>query len=227
VSLIDLFLNQQGESERIRELSGRIAARSEDKKIDAALRRTRADVGFLALALLAAIRLLEEKGVFSEAELFNRIARLDKADGLMDGRIDPGLLRKALGLRSKARRVRHRSRGPGAGKVHKVPEARLVEPGGKPQPEPDSARAAGRRAQARSKTLAWSEAQTPAAPVQPAAGAPAPDARAPDAESVLDAPVPEPTELSAPGLEIPDTSMDPSKLREISFDDYFGGGEQQ
>ncbi len=225
MSLIDLFLDQDAESDRIRRLSRKIATRPKKDKANAALKRTRDDVGFLALALLAAVKLMEEKGVFSEQEFISRIVSLDKIDGLMDGKIDPDQLRQALGLREGVkvtRRVKRKTR-PG-----KPPQARVIQPPREPHAKPvKRSKTAKRRRAVRSKTLAWTEpgsvpAPTPA-PV-PAAPSAVPAAVSP---KVPPPPAPEPFDMSSLELHIPDSSMDPADLGDINFDDYYGGKKKE
>jgi len=210
MSLIDLFLDQDTESDRIRRLSRKIATRPKKDKANAALKRTRDDVGFLALALLAAIKLLEEKGVFNQEEFITRIMSLDTLDGLADGKIDPEQLRQALGFRAGVRVTRRAQR---QRQSSKPPEARLVS--GPREPHPKTRKVVKRRSKPRSKTIAWKE---PEAVPAPAAPSPAPAA----------APVPpaEPVDMSVLELDIPDTSMDPATLGDINFDDYYGGAKK-
>jgi len=216
MSLIDLFLDQDAESDRIRRLSRKIATRPKKDKANAALKRTRDDVGFLALALLAAIKLLEEKGVFNEEEFMTRIIGLDTLDGLADGKIDPEQLRRALGLGAGGRVTRRARRKPRPGKP---PEARLVDPAREPHPKGLKRKVVRNQRKSRSKTLAWTEPE-PASVEAPQVAVPAAPAPSP-------APPAEPVDISSLELDIPDTSMDPAALGDINFDDYYGGGKKE
>jgi hypothetical protein len=224
MSLIDLFLDQDTESDRIRKLSRQIATRSKKDKANSALKRTRDDVGFLALALLAAVKLLEEKGVFNEEEFVSRIVSLDKIDGLMDGKIDPDQLRQALGFKpglrarrkvSKVRKVRRTSQ------ATKPPEARLIVP--PLEPHAKRTKTARKRRASRSKTLAWKESAVPA-PATPAVPA-APTA--PTIESMPAPAAPKPLEMPDMSMDLPDMSVDPATLGGINFDDYYGSDKKE
>jgi hypothetical protein len=210
MDLFDLFVTPQRESERIKRLSNQIARRAaREKGATAKIRDMESDVGLLALVVLTLIRTLSEKGLIREDEFLNRLLTLDKVDGALDGKIDPdlildhfGLARGSKGLRSTRKRVKR--------VVKRVPKQ-----DGREEYREASASAARagraerrRRSKERSRTAAFGPAGTGG---QPAAGAPEP-AAAPEMAPLED-------------LQV-DAGMDPSKLGEISFEDYFGGEKE-
>ncbi|MHC4916772.1 MAG: hypothetical protein ACYTGB_14910 [Planctomycetota bacterium] len=161
MDLLDLFLNQRGESERIRRLSRQIARKSAKKKGARKAGRSQDDLGTLALVVLTTIKLLEEKGVMSQEEFQSRLAGLDQLDGARDGKIDAETLRRALGLgtgpalaTARLKKVRRITR------KRRVREARKVreQPAERPKPSPPARPA--------SKTASFGgPAKSPSAPV--------------------------------------------------------------
>jgi len=203
MELLDLFLSPQHESDRIKRLSRQIASRSKREKANSALKRTRDDVGFLALSLLAIVRILEEKGLMTEREFLDRILSLDTMDGLADGKIEMDQLRRALGFAAG---------GAMRASAKRVPVAKEVAP---QQPGRRKKKVRVKvKSRPRSRTVQFAEPE-------PAAAAEIP---APSAAPAMEMPsAPEP--LKAPDLadvQIKGTAMDPSKLGEISYEDYFG-----
>lgn len=59
------------------------------------------DLGFVALVLMSLVGSLIEKGVIQEEDLAAHIKRLDTLDGIEDGKLNPDMLRGAMGLSRK------------------------------------------------------------------------------------------------------------------------------
>jgi hypothetical protein len=197
MELLDLFLSPQKDPERIRRLSRKIASRSKKEKSGSALKRTRDDLGFLALSVLALVKLLERKGVVSEQEFQNWIMSLDTMDGLADGKIDTDQLRRALGFNSEGQAVQQ---------SRSIPVARQVS-----SSQPRRKRKPRRVRKPRSRTAGFTEVESAAkegAKARPAAEA----ATAPAKLEVPD----------IADLEVDAGEMDPAKLGQISYEDYFG-----
>jgi hypothetical protein len=209
MDLLDLFLNQRGESERIRRLSRQIARKSGRKKAARKSGKVEDDLGTLALALLTVIKLLEEKGVISAEEFQSRLAGLDRLDGVRDGKIDAGTLRRALGL------------GAGPAQVPVASGVRQQRPSAKKRVL--EARQASRAARDSKPRKARKPAQSKPRPAPPARR----ESKTASFGGAKAPPPPAPEEIEVPEMpSMPDAGgLDPSKLGEISYEDYFGQGQ--
>ena len=106
MELYDFFFPEQAEAGHLRSIAQSIRGRSRTARNDARRSKTARveledDVGFLALALLALVGSLVEKGVLKEDELKEHILRLDQLDGVEDGKLTPDVLRGAMGFARK------------------------------------------------------------------------------------------------------------------------------
>ncbi len=200
MDLLDLFVNDSDESERLRRLSRRVTRKTTSGKSSAGRRKLREDVGFLALVQLTQVRLLIEKGLITESEFVERLLNLDRMDGAADGKIDPEMLRKALGLRMGK---------PSKSRPQGLPVARRVE-------EPKKIAAA------RSKTAAFAGAFAGAKP----GAKPRPKSKPPAPPKAEPPPQPEP-EPDLTVEAVMGTEIDPESLGKISYEDYFGAGEKE
>lgn len=200
MDFLDLFATQPDESQRLRRLSRQVAGRTaREKSAVAEARRLGHETGLLALVELTLIKLLAEKGVIKEREFVERLLKLDMIDGAADGKIDPEMLRKALGLTGGAR----------AKPRQKPPVARRV----------NGPTAAGKRASKAARFAAGKPAKKAASRAKPPVRAKA--SAKPEAE-------PEPVEDLAAALDTSiDTSLDTKDLGTISYEDYFGAEDQK
>ena len=99
MDMMDLFFPEAAEASHLRKISKSISAHQRAaSRVAQTSTDVRDDLGFLALVLLSLVGKLVEKGVLTEQELREQLEKADRLDGLADGKIDPGLLRGALGL---------------------------------------------------------------------------------------------------------------------------------
>lgn len=98
---IDLFLSRdQRQDRRIEELTEALGSggvgksRFQENRVS----DLQKDVGLLILLQLVTMRTLIEKGLMSPADLHAKMMEIDKLDGLGDGKVDSGALRRILGL---------------------------------------------------------------------------------------------------------------------------------
>jgi pyruvate-formate lyase len=71
-----------------------VDARQQNYQMNSALVNLENDVGTLALILATILKMLDEKGQISRADLKEKLKDLDLLDGIRDGRIDVNVLRE-------------------------------------------------------------------------------------------------------------------------------------
>ena len=215
MDIFDLLLGpgERGEQERIRRLAKQVSRDSpQDRGKSAMARRAVSETGFLGLALLTMEQLLVEKGLITRQEFAERLRRLDELDGVRNGEIDQRTLMSALGI------------GVGAAAPAKpVPVARLA---GAPAPP------AGHGKPAKPGAASRPEGRPAARPGgKPAAGArpaePPPSGRPAEKPGAVTgtrpAPAPPSTPAAPEAQPRPEAApLDPSKLGQTAFEDYFG-----
>ena len=106
MNLFDFMFPEQAEATHLRSISEKLSTnRIREKKmasknsiVSQEVQDLGDDVGFIALMLMSLMKKMIEKEIITKEEILLTITEMDGLDGVLDGKIDTGILRGSVGI---------------------------------------------------------------------------------------------------------------------------------